>query len=138
MKTQKASSIFGVAGANLDGHFVYYKHDCSNHVATVGFSTDKLDQFQKVAAETEVALKEQGPLQDRTTTTLAFQNSLNSDTTIKSKFEITKRVHAEVAWIHKINDNFKITFSDRVDPIAMFTEPANTKYEIGVAFEGIF
>jgi len=138
LKTQKPSSIHGVAAADLDGSFVYMKHDCINHLAKLGFSTKKLDQFDTFAAETQVAVKQEGPLQDRTTTTVAFSKALSDDFTLKGKFDITKKVHAEISWIHKINDNFKITFSDRLNPVGIFTEPAKEKYELGIAFEGIF
>lgn len=138
LKSQKASSIHGVAAADFDGNFVYLKHDCLKHVAKFGFSTNKVDQLDTLAAETQIALKENGPLQDRTTTTVAFKKAFNSDMTLKAKFDITKKVYGEFSWIHKINDNFKITFTDRLNPVGIFTEPAKEKYDLGVAFEGTF
>ena len=138
LKTQKPSAIHGVAAADLDGSFVYLKHDCVNHIAKVGFSTTKVEQVDKLAAETQIAVKQEGPLQDRTTSTVALEKSLGDDATLKAKFDISKKVYAEFSWIHKINDNFKITFSDRLNPVGIFTEPAKEKYELGVAFEGIF
>jgi len=138
LKTRKASEITGIAAANIDGNFIYMHTNCLKNILRFGFSTKNVEHFGTLAAETEIALKEKGTLQDRTTTKVAFDHAITEDSTLKVKFDISKKVLLHTAFIHNINKNLKVTFSDTMNPIGFFTEPAKEKYSVGVALEGNF
>ena len=138
LQTRKASEITGIAAADLDGNFLYLHANCLSHIIRVGFNTSQIERLGTFQAETEIALKEKGPLQDRTTTKVAFDYNINSDTRLKFKFDITRKVLAHMSFIHKLNDNLSITFTDTCNPLGFFKDRAQNDYRLGIALDAKF
>ena len=138
LKTKKATDITGIAAAEVDGHFLYMHAHCLKNIVRVGFSTKKLEQFGTLAAETEIALKEKGPIQDRTKATVAFDTDINEDSKLKMKLDITKKLYGHFSFIHKINDNLSITFTDALNPLGLFKDRGQNEYNIGISLDAKF
>ena len=138
LQTRKADEITGVVAAKLDGSFVYMHANCLNHIIRLGFSTTKVEQVGKLSAETEIKMKEKGPIQDRATTRVAFDHAITDDMSMKYKFDITKQLNAHFTFIHRINNNLRVTMTDNCDPLGFFKNPGSKKYNFGISFEGNF
>lgn len=138
LQTRKADKITGILAARFDDNFVYMHANCLDHVVRVGFSTKQIENIGTFAAESEIKLKEQGPIQDRTTTKIAFDHSFNQDSTLKVKLDVTKQVFAHLSFSHKINKNLKVTLMDHANPLGFFKNGAKESYRMGVALEGNF
>jgi hypothetical protein len=138
LQTRKADEITGVFGAKLDDNFVYLHANCLKHVIRVGFSTKMIEHIGTFAAETEIKLKDEGPIQDRTTGKIVFDHKLNDDSTLKVKLDISKQVYAHMSFSHKINKNLKVTLMDHANPLGFFKNSAKENYRLGVALEGSF
>ena len=138
LKTRKADKIHGIAGAKFDGNFVYFGANCLEHVVRLGFSTPHVQYLSKLAAEAQVSLNEKGSFQDKTTCKAALEHQLNSDSKLKLRFDVTKKLMMHFSFSHKINSNLKFTFADSCNPIAFFKNPAAEKYRYGLAFGGTF
>ena len=138
LQTRKSQEITGIVGANVDGNFVYFGANCLNHLVKVGFTTKKISYFSTLAAEAEVDLNQKGPIQDRTTSKVAVEYAGNSSTTMKVKFDITKKLLGHFTMKHKINDNLTLTMTDSVNPIGFFKNAGKEKYNLGLALEANF
>lgn len=138
LQTRKADEITGVVATRLDDSFVYLHANCLNHIIRLGFSTTKVDQIGKLSAETEVDLKAKGPIQDRSKARVAFDHKITDDMTMKYKFDISKEIDAHFSFIHKINNNLRVTMTDNCDPVGFFKNPGAKKYKFGISFEGNF
>jgi hypothetical protein len=138
LQTRKADKITGIFAAKLDDNFVYLHANCLEHVIRVGFSTQKIEHIGTFAAETEIKLREEGPIQDRTTGKIAFNHKLNDDTTLKIKLDVTKQVYVHMAFSHRINKNLMVTIMDHANPLGFFKNSAKENYRLGVALEGSF
>ena len=138
LQTRKVDKITGIVGAQFDDNFVYMHANCLDHVIRVGFSTKQIEHVGTFAAESEIKMKEQGPIQDRTTTKIAFDHKINDDSTFKMKLDVTKQVYAHLSFSHKINNNLKVTLMDHANPLGFFKNSAKESYRMGVALEGNF
>lgn len=138
LHTKKADEITGVVGALFDTNFVYLNANCLNHVVRFGFSTYQVPHIGKFAAEAEIDLKEKGPIEDRTKSQIAFDYQINLDSRLKFKFDITKKVYGHFSFIHAINKNLTLTFTDYCSPMGFFKHSGKEKYKLGLALEASF
>lgn len=138
LEKKKADEITGVCGAQFDGNFVYLRANCLKHIVRLGFSTPYFGWTNKLAAEAKLDLDKEGPITDRTTGTVALDYPINFDSKLKFKFDISKKVFMHFSFIHKINENLQITFTDYANPTGFFRDSERAKYRLGVAFEAKF
>lgn len=138
LQTKKADEIHGVAAVAFDNNFVYLHANCLKHIIRVGFTTPQIEYIGKLAAEAKIDLKQEGPLEDKTSSQVAFDYPINADTKLKFKFDITKKVYAHFSFIHVINQNLKFTFTDYCNPAGFFRNSGKEQYRLGMAFEANF
>lgn len=138
LQTKKSEEITGVVGALFNKNFLYLHANCLNHNIRFGFSTTDIPHLTKFAAEAELDLDKKGPIEDRMKSTVAFNYILNADSRLKFKFDITKKVYGHFSFIHKINNNLQLTFTDYCNPAGFFKNSAQEKYRLGLAFEASF
>lgn len=138
LQTKKAQEITGVAAVAFDTNFVYLHANCLEHIIRFGFTTPQIQYIGKLAAEAKVRLNEKGPIEDKTSGLVAFDYPINPDTKLKLKFDITKKVFAHFSFIHQINRNLKLTFTDACNPAGFFRNSEKEQYRLGLAFEANF
>lgn len=139
LEEKKAKEITGVVGAVFNGNNIYMHANCLEHIVRVGFSsTEVLAQLNKFAAETEIKLNEKGPIEDRTSSKVAFDWNVNPDTLLKIRFDITKKVYGHFSMVHHINKNLSLTFTDYCNPVGFFKNSGKEEYKLGLALEASF
>ena len=138
LETRKSDEITGICAAKFDDNFVYLHANCLKHIIRLGLATPQISYINKISAEAKVDLDGKGPLTDRTTGQVAFDYPINNDSKLKFKFDISKNIYAHCSFIHKINENLKLTVTDSANPAGFFKNSAAEKYKLGLALEAEF
>jgi hypothetical protein len=135
LKAQKLSEAHGFVAVQVDNNFGFLLSNCLERKIKLGFWTQNIEYFSRVAAETNIELDDKYGLKGSPTSTVAFEHQLNDDSKLKVKFDIAKDIYTHFSFVHTINKNLQITITDECNPLGFFRNSGKEQYKLGVAFE---
>lgn len=133
---QKLSEAHGFLAAYFENRIAYLSSNCLERKLRLGFSIPKFQVFDTFAAETEIELDDKYALKGTPISRVAYSYKVNSDSRLKVKLDISKDIFAHFSFIHKINNNLQISFTDYAKPLAFFSRKGdNSLYKLGISLE---